>query len=657
MNTKFAVTFLDYGLWRNPSIARLLGALSIDIGYSGRANTVRVGWGRKPSGRRASFIARITGVPCCLLEDGFIRSVVPGRGTPSFSLVMDSTGIYYDAQSPSRLEELIRDGVADIDRTRHLIALWREQRVSKYNHLREYKGALPSRYVLVADQTYGDASIAYGSASAQSFTAMLDAAIRENPDSTILVKTHPDVWAGTKKGYFDPAELSAHPRVLVLAENVHPVSLIQSAEKIYTVTSQMGFEGLLWGKPVRTFGMPFYAGWGLTEDELPAPARRGPASIEQLVHATLIEYSRYIDPDTLQPCEPEVLINWTGLQRRMRERFEKPLMAVDFSAWKKPIIKSFFQGAEVDFIKASECMPANASALVWGMKPAPADATEVIRVEDGFLRSVGLGADLIAPLSWVIDRRGIYYDATRPSDLEHILQTMHFDSATLARAASLRAGIVASKMTKYNVGQGSWARPAAASRVILVPGQVESDASLAYGAPDIRQNIALLRAVRTENPDAYIVYKPHPDVVAGLRGSGKDEQSADFWCNEVIIDQPMGLLLDRVDEVHVLTSLAGFEALLRKKRVVTYGQPFYSGWGLTQDKCPLSRRTRTLQLDELVAGTLIFYPTYVSRVSGCFTTPEHTLAQLLDWQKESKGRGTWRKSLKRKIVRMFSKTA
>ena len=155
MSARFTVTLLDHGLWRNPSIARLLGSLSIDIGYSGQ-NAVRVGWGRKPSGRRASFISRLTGVPCCLLEDGFLRSVTPGRGTPSFSVVIDSLGIYYDAQSPSRLEELIRDSVPDIDRTRRLIALWQEQRVSKYNHLPEYKGALPDRYVLVADQTYGD---------------------------------------------------------------------------------------------------------------------------------------------------------------------------------------------------------------------------------------------------------------------------------------------------------------------------------------------------------------------------------------------------------------------------------------------------------------------------------------------------------------------
>jgi capsular polysaccharide export protein len=96
----------------------------------------------------------------------------------------------------------------------------------------------------------------------------------------------------------------------------------------------------------------------------------------------------------------------------------------------------------------------------------------------------------------------------------------------------------------------------------------------------------------------------------------------------------MGALLEEVDEVHTLTSLAGFEALLRGKRVVTFGQPFYSGWGLTEDHVSFPRRTRTLTLDELVAGVLLLYPVYLSRQTGRFTTPERALQELLDWREE-----------------------
>jgi capsular polysaccharide export protein len=188
----------------------------------------------------------------------------------------------------------------------------------------------------------------------------------------------------------------------------------------------------------------------------------------------------------------------------------------------------------------------------------------LLRLEDGFLRSVGLGADLIAPLSWVVDAQGLHYDATRPSDLEDILARTDFTPALLGRASALRASILCAGLTKYNVGTADWSRPPGDQRVILVPGQVETDASLALGAPHSRTNMGLLQAVRQKNPDAYIVYKPHPDVLAGLRAKGIGEDGALSWADAQVTDVAMGALLPRVDEVHVLTSLAGFEALLRE---------------------------------------------------------------------------------------------
>ncbi len=68
-----------------------------------------------------------------------------------------------------------------------------------------------------------------------------------------------------------------------------------------------------------------------------------------------------------------------------------------------------------------------------------------------------------------------------------------------------------------------------------------------------------------------------------------------------------------------------------------YGQPFYAGWGLTHDLVPLTRRTGRLTIDELAAGTLILYPTYVSRTTGRFTTPEKALDELLEWRQQQNG--------------------
>jgi len=330
--------------------------------------------------------------------------------------------------------------------------------------------------------------------------------------------------------------------------------------------------------------------------------------------------------------------------------------ALGFSAWKKPVVRGFFEGAKVVFVDSAGQVPKDSTLAVWGLNPIPgtlAEGVRLIRLEDGFLRSVGLGADLIRPVSWVGDRSGIYYDATRPSDLELLLQSKEFTAKELDRAKDFRKRVVALGLTKYNLGRAVWQRPAGAGRVILVPGQVESDASLRFGAPGLRTNIGLLRAVREANPNAYLVYKPHPDVLAGLRAAGEGEGAALAWCDERVEDADMAALLAEVDEVQVLTSLTGFEALLRGKAVTCHGQPFYSGWGLTEDKIPHPRRNRRLSLDELVAGALIAYPRYLSRADGRPISPEQAVEELLAWRGRDSGRLPWWRFLFRIALRQI----
>lgn len=336
--------------------------------------------------------------------------------------------------------------------------------------------------------------------------------------------------------------------------------------------------------------------------------------------------------------------------------------AVGFSPWKKMHVRAYFQDREIVFVSKPTRLPKKSglSVATWGVRIPDSffpERTEIIRLEDGFLRSVGLGADLVRPLSWVRDSHGIYYDATRPSDLELILRHSDFDAPLLARARQLAERITAAQLTKYNTGYGAWRRPDGQERVILVPGQVESDASIRCGAAGIKTNLGLLAEVRRRNPDAFIIYKPHPDVVAGLRLKGTGESSAMVFCDEVIGDVPMAALLKQIDEVHTLTSLTGFEALMRGKKVVTHGMPFYAGWGLTEDLAftreVAERRNRQLSLDELVAGTLILYPTYVSRETGLFITPEQALDELLTWRdKQPIQIPAWRQVLRFFLKRM-----
>lgn len=316
-----------YGLcwWRRrmTTLEPLLGAHVAYPPLLGCKVDALLAWGRKRGTARALRWPWAPALPTVYAEDGFVRSFGLGDRDPPLSIVLDTLGIYYDATAPSGFEAFMLAGREDPERQRaaRLAERWRAARVSKYNHAPEMPPPLREPYVLAVDQTRGDASIRCGLADEQSFARMLEAALDEHPDKGVLLKVHPDVVAGRKRGHFDALGAAAS-RVTVVARDVHPPALIEPAAAIYTVSSQMGFEALLWNKPVRTFGMPFYAGWGLTNDHLPAPARRaavhGDVMLDDLVHAALLQYPRYLDPETGQRCEAERLIDWMAGQRRVR---------------------------------------------------------------------------------------------------------------------------------------------------------------------------------------------------------------------------------------------------------------------------------------------------------------------------------------------------
>ena len=679
----------NYGLWRLPMLAAFLGQ-PVNVSWiplGNNANARWAGWGANASARRAGVYAKLAGEQAIRLEDGFLRSYGTGDNFPPLSLVVDDQGIYYDSTCPSALEALLAspvdllDGMAaDVARAKALVLA---HRLSKYNHAPDWEeagdglprfarnggdedrdGGGPTKRVLVIDQTAGDKSVSLGGASAETFTAMLAAARAENPQATIYVKTHPEVTSGRKGGYLTQVQNSElnGQRTVVLRDAINPLSLIEQMDRVYVVTSTMGFEALLAGKPVTVFGMPWYAGWGATDDRLassPAHARRTRMrSVQELFAAAYFHYTRYLNPVTHQRGTIFDVIDWLVRQRDTAACIARPvgssrMVCVGFRRWKAANIKPLLSLDQKQVVFVSSVTKAQALGIVpgdtlvyWGCE-APAGllalgaqyAVRVLRMEDGFVRSVGLGSDLIRPLSLVLDASGIYFDPSQPSDLEHMLGTAQFSEEELSRARHVRAFIVAHGITKYNLeprGNAAW--PAGAKEVVLVPGQVEDDASIRFGCTDVTTNLALLQAARRAHPDAFVVYKPHPDVLSGNRVGKLALAQASQWADHVETCLSVVNCIDACSVVHTMTSLTGFDALLRGKRVVVYGQPFYAGWGLTQDVQPeggaeravFARRQRRLSLDELVAGTLLRYPIYWDWDLKGYTTCEAVLHRIVE---------------------------
>jgi capsular polysaccharide export protein len=686
-NDQLRLFFPGMAIQRINTWSRLSAKSSVLVG----AHSFAVGWGNKANTLKAKVFAGEYGLPYVRLEDGFIGYLGhPSTDKNRLSLIKDDVGIYYDARQPSRLERLClainradNFSATDNARAQTLIQQITTHGISKYNHARvplpQWLTALNTAgdgadCILLVDQTAGDQSIVSGLASAASFQEMLQAALTAHPDKPIVIKTHPDVLItgkGGKRGHFSADQLPSH--VHLLTDDCLIPELMAKVSDVYVVTSQLGFEALLFGKQVHCFGLPFYAGWGLTHDQQVCDRRSVELTLPQLVYASLVQYPTYLHPEREVPCEVEEVVDWLVLQ--LEPESVEVCYAVGFSLWKRAFVKQFVGrlAGSVIFVeneKKLELLLAKAlatnpnrgrSVLLWGRgraewakslrHPYREELLQVWFMEDGFLRSVGLGADLRRPSCLVIDRQGMYYDSSENSDVIDILKAIDLTAAQQSRADTLVADIRRLAITKYNVGRlqdsaALMARIKASAKVsdkgsrddsepreiIIVPGQFENDLSIACSLGEIKTNIALLAQVRADYPEAFIIFKEHPDVYSGVRPGALGEQAAKQFADLYMADVDMDSLLACADRVCTLTSLTGFEALLRNKAVTVYGSPFYAGWGLTTDKLALPGRFRaegkSLSLSELVYGAMIEYSRYVDWKIGALTGPEQTVAFL-----------------------------
>lgn len=272
-------------------------------------------------------------IPMLYVGDSFLRSInthSDKKALPRYhkgiSFTIDDLTSYFDASRPSRLEKMLNDenltlSSKQLERAKVCISKIVKNHLTKYNSQPIFTpdiGRNGVKKVLVVDQSYGDMSILKGNANDLTFKNMLQAAIDENPDADIIVKTHPDTMTGRKGGYY--TDLKPYNNVYTQTEPINPISLIQYVDKIYVCTTQFGFEALMCGKEVHVFGMPFYAGWGLTHDRQKCERRTNKRSLEELFYIAYIMYSYYVNPDTGKQCEIEEAMDYL---LKLREEYFK----------------------------------------------------------------------------------------------------------------------------------------------------------------------------------------------------------------------------------------------------------------------------------------------------------------------------------------------
>ncbi|SFG19332.1 hypothetical protein [Neptunomonas qingdaonensis] len=341
---------------------------------------------------------------------------------------------------------------------------------------------------------------------------------------------------------------------------------------------------------------------------------------------------------------------------------KKPVaIFIGFNPWKRDIFHKYFDGYKVAYVLGNASWERVVNEFLlkldkdeevvfvkWGARKLPVglriwlykqnvfvkNNIKVLSVEDGFLRSLGAGLLHTKPASICIDKKGIYFDANQPSDLENILLTYDFrsDQTLMKRARHGLSLMRAAELTKYyNVDSeninDTFSRTNKYS--ILVIGQVEGDASIKHGKTSIRLNTDLVKKAREDFPEADIYFKPHPDYIANNRKSLSNVDKLSKICVVVPEKTTLRELINKVDHVYTITSLAGLESLFKGKKVTTLGAPFYSNWGLTDDKVIIKRRNRQLSLEEMFAGAYLLYPKYMHVLSDEESTFEETASYFI----------------------------
>jgi capsular polysaccharide export protein len=606
--------------------------------------------------KKSIVFAQRYNLPLIQIEDAFIGYLEDTHGKMvNIGFYYDSSGkVYYSGKGGNIISTTLetKDYTQEnLQETSLLIEKIVLHKITKFNKTTQPQ-FIPTQNtapILLIDQLLGDNSITVNGHGTNEFQRMYEQAMRlakaKYNGEKIYIKTHPK-----GRGYLQA--IAKKDDVVFLNEDYNIYDILLHVDEVFTVSSQVGFEALLSRKTVHTFGMPFYAGYGLTNDDI--KTNRPKRSIEEVFYASYIKACRYFIAK--REYNLDKILDVISEHKRLTQMDNQidRFFFYKIPLWKMPHVVSFLfkKNLKITRVKNKKSLEkyvptSNDAVVVWGFKgecEMLLSYTEnhnipIITFEDGFIRSVGLGSDFITPYSLVMDRYGIYYNPQQTSELEVILSNFTITPEQKTRVRNLQRMIVQHKITKYNVDKKDSQKTleeikqnAQGRRIILIAGQVSDDMSIIKGGVMISDCRTLTEKVRQENPDAFIVYKHHPDVIANNRKGYISSHILRKYADVILKDINIADVIQIADELHTITSLAGFEALLYGKKVVHYGLPFYGGYGFTENKSSIYTR-KVIDFDTFCYAILLLYPRYAVSNIRIALTPEIIIKTLKDHHK------------------------
>lgn len=622
--------------------------------------TAYLAWGYKPAGFRSKLYAQKHNKPCYVVEDGFLRSLYSSKASKTpLSIVFDKKGAYFDASIVTDLEELLVKKIVTSEQkkeAREAIDFFTKNRLSKYcittpPPTSNFDTHLLKSAIVLIDQTLGDASLEYGGVSQENIPSIVEDILANNKDKKIFLKTHPDVIFGKSESCF--SSLIQNERITKIPNDIALIDIFNQKPQIIALTSLAGFEALLHGCEVTCYGLPWYCGYGLTldkhNDAKIVAQRRKPLSLEEIFYLAYMVYPLYLDPNTLQKGNFWDVAYYLSRCIKHIEKLSGTIYAFGFRPWKQKDVLPFFKTPfnQVLYVKNAEQAienkaildNKNAKILVWSYKnqedidiiKSHNPNIPILRCEDGFIRSYGLGSDFIKPYSLAIDKNELYFyhSQDNPSEIQALLKEKSLPYIQ-EQVKNLHNAIIANSINKYNLEVIKSLPIKTTKRKILAIGQVDGDASLKYGTDNnaiALSNQYLLDYAKSTYPDDFIIYKPHPDVISGNRG-GMIKNPYDY-CDYYAAEESVLSCIESSDIVITMTSLSGFEALIREKKLDILGHPFYKNiaMDITDEK-----------LLDFIRSVFIDYPIYRNKsfldlpYGTAFQTIEAILQDKYSWK-------------------------
>lgn len=619
--------------------------------------TIVLGWGYQEETEDLFKLSKKNNLNFHRLEDGFIKSYISGEeDSLSHSIVMDKKGMYYNTSSENDFKELClkvpfkKKSEEEVSEIINRIIV---NSVSKYNKEKNKSSLeVKGKNVLLISQVKGDSSLKFGKVEDISTEDILkDIKEREGTNTNIYVKIHPGSLLEGKESSID-LDKCKEAGCLFIEGEYDNFNLLKKFDAIYTKTSQLGFESLLLGKPTYVYGIPYYSQYGLTNDLNKEAKLIKNLTKEELFYFAYIEYSFYYSHLDKRTTDIDKSLDSIIFYKNHLNKIDKDLILLDFKDKDKSFIRGLTQSYRAlkrAFIKSKDFLGTSTDLLV-SYENKTNLSRNSITVSKGVLEDIEVSKEEKENYSMIFDELGIYYDPEKKSGFEKILlnkkglssyedkRIINLVEKIKENQISIKSKLKASKLAL---------KKQAYKKYILIPGQIEEDISIKAGGLGMNMS-KLIENVRSKNIDSFIIYKPHEDVLSG-KEKGISEHSD---CDYIAYTESIESLMDIADEVHVLTSIVGFDALLNGKATYVYGHPFYCGWGLTKDlsNAPMRRTAKTL--NELAYSFYIDYATYY--YNGSYRTPEYVLNVMLHKKRFKKNKVKSIVKLKNNILKIIS---